>query len=54
MIDNDEKLESMCDECITEVTSKNTCSRCGKKISKTDSFINPNFDINKFNKLSKQ
>lgn len=51
-IDADEKLERMCPRCREEVTSEHRCIRCGKEIVETDSFINPNFDIDKYNKLA--
>ena len=52
-IDSDEKFESMCPDCQNEVTSGvKKCIRCGKEINGTDSFVNPNFDISKYNKLA--
>lgn len=51
-IDADEKLEKMCDKCRNEVTSTHRCVRCGKDIVKNETFINPNFDIDKYNKLA--
>lgn len=54
-IDNDEKLEAMCPSCRTEVTEHNKCTRCGKPLgggSDGESFINPNFDSSKFEKLA--
>lgn len=53
-LDNDEKLESMCDSCRDEVTSKTRCTRCGKIISSNndndieESFINDGFDLEKY------
>lgn len=47
LIDNDEKLEHMCPDCRTEVTSKHKCTRCGKDIPQYDEdevFVNPNFN----------
>lgn len=52
-IDADEKLERMCPTCRDEVTSnKHKCIRCGKEFSDDDSFVNPNFDIEKYNRLA--
>lgn len=51
-LDNDEKLEGMCQSCRDEVTSdKRTCSHCGKTIE--EEFVNPNFDKERFEKLQK-
>lgn len=50
-IDVDEKLERMCDSCKSEVTSSNKCTRCGKSIVHSESFINPNFDVDRYNRL---
>jgi hypothetical protein len=41
----------MCQKCIDEVTSDNRCIRCGAIID-TDTFVNPNFDRNRFDQLS--
>lgn len=53
-LDNDEKLESMCDDCRNEVTSKVRCTRCGKVISNSnddaqeETFVNESFDMEKY------
>ena len=51
-IDIDEKLEHMCPKCREEVTSGHKCTRCGKDIVETESFVNPNFDMAKYGELS--
>lgn len=51
-IDIDEKLEKMCPKCREEVTSSHKCTRCGKDIIEEESFINPNFDMDRYNKLA--
>ena len=51
-IDADEKLEKMCPKCREEVTSKHRCIRCGKEIIEQESFINPNFDMDRYNMLA--
>lgn len=52
-IDADEKLERMCPKCREEVTSGNKkCIRCGKSIIEQESFVNPNFDMDKYNRLA--
>ena len=51
-IDIDEKLEGMCPKCKEEVTSSKKCTRCGKDINEEESFINPNFDMDRYNKLA--
>ena len=55
-IDSDEQFEQLCPTCQREVSSgKHNCPRCGKVLSKRgseDSFINPNFDVNRFNQLN--
>ena len=52
-IDSDEKFESMCPDCQNEVTSGvKKCIRCGKEINGGDSFVNPNFDMAKYNRLA--
>lgn len=51
-IDTDEKLEHMCPKCREEVTSGHKCTRCGKDIVETESFVNPNFDMAKYGELS--
>ena len=51
-IDTDEKLERMCPKCREEVISSKKCTRCGKDIIEEESFINPNFDIDRYNKLA--
>ena len=51
-IDTDEKLEKMCPKCREEVTSKHKCIRCGKDIIEEESFVNPNFDMDRYNKLA--
>lgn len=53
LIDNEEHLEKMCPDCRDEVTSTNKCIRCGKVLTKgEDKFINPNFDADRFERLS--
>jgi len=52
MVDEDEKLEHMCPKCREEATSEKHCIRCGKVIVSDDSFVNPNFDRDRFNKMS--
>ena len=52
IIDNEEHLEKMCQECRDEVTSENKCIRCGKVLAKKYEFINPNFDQSRFEELS--
>lgn len=48
----------MCPECRDEVTSKNRCTRCGKKIpdydSGDDAFVNPNFDSSEYERKSQE
>lgn len=51
-IDADEKLEKMCPKCREEVTSGHKCIRCGKDIIEEETFVNPNFDIDKYNRLA--
>lgn len=51
-IDADEKLEKMCPKCREEVTSTHKCIRCGKDIIESESFVNPNFDMDRYNKLA--
>lgn len=51
-IDADEKLEKMCPKCREEVTSGHKCIRCGKDIIEQETFVNPNFDIEKYNRLA--
>lgn len=51
-IDADEKLEQMCSKCREEVTSDQKCIRCGKDIIEGESFVNPNFDMDRYNELS--
>lgn len=53
LIDNEEKLEQMCDKCKEDATSKNKCIRCGTSLTNHDKFVNPNFDNSKFERLSK-
>ena len=53
-IDVDEKLERMCPECREEVTSGHKCIRCGKDIGVTESFVNPNFDMEKYEMLKSE
>ena len=54
IIDNEEHLEKMCPDCKNEVTSDKKCIRCGKVLTtkECDSFVNPNFDMSKFEELS--
>lgn len=43
----------MCPDCQNEVTSGvKKCIRCGKEINGGDSFVNPNFDMAKYNRLA--
>ena len=43
----------MCPDCQNEVTSGvKKCIRCGKEINGVDSFVNPNFDMAKYNRLA--
>ncbi len=42
----------MCPKCREEVTSGHKCTRCGKDIVETESFVNPNFDMAKYEELS--
>lgn len=42
----------MCPKCREEVTSGHKCTRCGKDISETESFVNPNFDTSKYEELA--
>lgn len=51
-IDIDEKLERMCPKCRNEVTSSHRCIRCGKDLDESESFVNPNFDMDRYNKLA--
>lgn len=56
-IDNDEQLERMCQSCKDEATSKDKCIRCGKVLStnnKPATFVNPNFDRKRFERLSNE
>lgn len=54
VIDNEEHLEKMCPDCKDEVTSTHKCIRCGKVLTKKeDKFINPNFDADRFERLSR-
>jgi len=54
-IDNDEKMEHMCPKCRDEVVSDNSCTRCGKAINDgAESFVNPNFDRARYDKLSRE
>ena len=54
IIDNEEHLEKMCPECRDEATSTHKCIRCGKVLTKKeDVFVNPNFDADKFERLSR-
>lgn len=51
-IDTDEKLEKMCSKCREEVTSGHRCIRCGKDMVEHEEFINPNFDMDRYNELA--
>jgi predicted amidophosphoribosyltransferase len=53
-VDDEIKLEGMCPSCREEVTSKTNrrCSRCGKPIHEVESFTNPNFDMDRYNRLA--
>ena len=53
-LDNDEKLEHMCDKCKDSALSHNRCSVCGDTIKHDAGNINPNFDKAKFEKLSEE
>lgn len=50
----------MCPDCRDEVTSKNRCTRCGKKIpdpsgnDDDDAFVNPNFDNDEYVRKSQE
>lgn len=54
-IDYDEQLERMCPKCQNDATS-HRCIRCGKSLGKdkfgTPDCVNPNFDVERFNRLS--
>ena len=52
-IDDDENKEHMCNRCIEESASNDTCIRCGKTLHK-DSFTNHNIDVDKFNRMSEE
>ncbi len=52
VIDNDIKLERMCQKCRDEVVAGNKCSRCGRDTHNDAEFVNPNFDKERFAKLS--
>ena len=55
ILDNDEKLEHMCPSCRAEAENTNRCIRCGKPIgSRSNQFINPNFDNERFERLSNE
>lgn len=51
-IDADEKLEKMCSKCREEVTSSHKCIRCGQDITESESFVNPSFDMDRYNLLA--
>lgn len=53
-LDADEKFEQLCPSCQRDVTSAPKCIRCGKPLSKKPraDFINPNFDAERFERLS--
>lgn len=54
IIDSEEHLEKMCPDCRNEVTSTHKCIKCGKVLTKDeDRFINPNFDADRFERLSR-
>jgi hypothetical protein len=53
-LDDDIKLASLCPKCREEVTSGNTCTRCGKKLYGSDGAINPNFDRTRFDRLNNE
>ena len=52
-MDNDEQLERMCPKCREEAKDNSKCTRCGTKIADDNTFVNPNFDPSRFEKLSK-
>lgn len=54
-IDADEEYERMCPKCQAEHDEADTkCCRCGSTMNRAPDFINPNFDEDRFNKLSKE
>lgn len=42
----------MCPKCRDEVTSSHRCIRCGKDLDDGESFVNPNFDMDRYNMLA--
>jgi hypothetical protein len=53
-MDNDDRMNSMCPKCREEAVSDNSCSRCGKPLNHMESVVNPNFDREKFDRLSRE
>lgn len=54
-IDADEEYESMCPKCQAEHdNAKHKCSRCGGAMSTGPAFVNPNFNAERFEKLSEE
>ena len=52
MIDNDERLDSMCVKCKNDATSTDKCSRCGEKLASESTGIkNRNFDNERYERL---
>ena len=52
-VDRDEKLEHMCTSCRDEATSGNRkCIKCGKSVGHSETFTNPNFDVDRYNALA--
>lgn len=58
ILDEEEKLDSMCPSCKDEATDRSRCSRCGKDLptgSRNDIYNpNPNFDMERFKKLAEE
>lgn len=55
-LDDEDKMNQMCPKCQDEATSHNKCTRCGTSMSTDggDHFVNPNFDKEKFDRLSRE
>lgn len=52
MVDNDEQLIGMCQDCLDDISRDDKCTRCGKTI--TSQTVNPNFDRDRFDKLKNE
>lgn len=52
VLDDEDKLNHMCDSCRDDVTSDTKCIRCGKPICVSESFTDPNFDMERYEKLA--